>query len=379
MRSQIVTCCQFATTLIMPLVIICGMLPMAAAAQETVPVTVIMPEQQNVGQQLTLTGTLTARQHARLSARTDGLVSRVLVDAGDNVSAGQVLLELDPALAKQQLQQLQAASLVTQAELAETGRLVTEAKQLTSQQLFPQTELALRQANMARAAALHQQAQAALAHQQEVLARHQLIAPFAGVIAAKLTDAGEWVNLASPVLELVALSPLYLDIQMPQEHFQTLTNLQQVKVRSDMLPDAELSADIVAAVPVIDASARSFLVRLALAQPAQNQTAQHSNAAVEKDLQLLPGTSASATFNMATRGESNVTVPADAILRHPDGSFSVFSVQDNIAYRRLVTLGRRIGEGIEVQAGLPVGEAVVIRGNETLRDGQQVSITPAQN
>lgn len=379
MRSWIAACRHSASIVNMKLkllaVIAAIMFSAWAQAQQSEtasPVSVVMPSQQNVGQQLTLTGTLTARQHARLSARTDGLVSRVLVDAGDKVSAGQVLLELDPALATQQLQQLAAASRVTRAELTETERLVTEAEQLTGQQLFPQTELALRQANLARAEALHQQALAALARQQEVLARHKLIAPFAGVIAAKLTDAGEWVNLASPVLELVALSPLYLDIQMPQEHFQALNNLQQIKVRSDMQPDTELTAEIIATVPVIDATARSFLVRLQLQQPEPlpEQSGQ---------LQLLPGTSASATFNMATRGERNVIVPADAILRHPDGSFSVFIVRDNIASRRLVTLGRRNGEGIEVRDGLAEGDAVVIRGNETLRDGQQVSIRPKQD
>ena len=336
-------------------------------AKQAVPVSVAMPEQQKVGQQLTLTGTLTARQHARLSARTDGLVARVLVDAGDEVSAGQILLELDPALAKQQLQQLQAASRVTATELAETGRLVAEAEQLSDQQLFPPTELALRQANQARAEALHQQALAALAQQQEVLARHQLIAPFAGVIASRLTDAGEWVSLGTPVLELVALRPLYLDVQMPQEYFQTLTKLQQIKVQSDMQPEKELRADIIATVPVIDAEARSFLVRLQLQQPGQ-----------AGQLRLLPGTSASATFNMTSQGEGNVIVPADAILRHPDGSFSVFTVRDNIANRRLVKLGRRNGKGIEVTDGLVAGEPGVIRGNETLRDGQSVSILSKQ-
>ncbi|WP_333607946.1 efflux RND transporter periplasmic adaptor subunit [Arsukibacterium sp.] len=333
---------------------------------DTVPVSVVQPEQQSIGQQLSLSGTLRARQHARLSARMEGLVARVLVDAGDSVKAGQVLLELDPALAQRRLQQLVAASQVSTSEWEEAQRLVSEAEQLSAQQLFPQTELALRQANLARATALQQQAQAALAQQQEVLDRHQLIAPFSGVIAAKLTEAGEWVNLASPVLELVALSPLYLDVQMPQEHFQSLLQLQQVRVRSDMQPDVELDAQLLATVPVIDAAARSFLVRLQL-EPQAGMA------------QLLPGTSASALFSLAAAERQSVVVPADAILRHPDGSFSVFSVRDNTAYRRLVTLGRRTANGVEVRAGLPEGEAMVVRGNETLRDGQQVRISSLQD
>lgn len=378
MRSWIVACFPhrrvpiFKLLLRIPALValfllVAPLLTLKAQAQDNqpVPVRVALPAEQSVGQQLRLTGTLTARQHARLSARTDGLVSRVRVDAGDNVSKGQVLLELDPALATEQLKQLQAASQVTAADLTETARLVTEAEQLTTQKLFPQTELELRQANYARAKALHQQAQAAVAQQQEVLARHKLIAPFAGVIATKMTDAGEWVSLGTPVLELVALSPLHLDVQMPQEHFQTLDQLQQIKVQSDMQPGTALQASIIATVPVIDATARSFLVRLQL-QPSEQ-------------LQLLPGTSASATFNMTTRSEQSVVVPADAILRHPDGSFSVFIVRDNKAYRRLVTLGRRNGKDVEVEDGLTADEAVVIRGNETLRDGQPVTVTRDQN
>ena len=375
MRSWL-PCCGLTNKATLPAllaVIISLLLPTQISAQQAAdsqpsqaaPVSVASPEQQNIGQQLTLSGTLIARQHARLSARIDGLVARIVVDAGDDVEAGQVLLELDPALAQQQLQQLQAASRVTAAELLESARLVSEAEQLSAKQLFPQSELALRQANQARAEALHQQALAALARQQEVLARHTLIAPFAGVIASRQTDAGEWVNLGTPVLELVALSPLYLDVQMPQEYYQTLTNLQQITVRSDMQPEPELTADIVARVPVIDADSRSFLVRLQLQQP-------------EAGWQLLPGTSASATFNMQSQGSNNVIVPADAVLRHPDGSFSVFIVKDNTAYRRLVKLGRRNGKGIEVSDGLANGEPVVIRGNESLRDGQRVSIVPMQ-
>ncbi|MDX1678179.1 efflux RND transporter periplasmic adaptor subunit [Arsukibacterium sp.] len=367
MRNWIVAYCPPLKGPLLTFILLLSMVSAQAQAQDKqpVPVRVAMPAAQTVGQQLQLTGTLTARQHARLSARTDGLVSRVRVDAGDKVSEGQVLLELDPALATEQLKQLQAAAQVTAADLTETARLVNEAEQLTLQKLFPQTELELRQANYARAKALHQQAQAAVAQQQEVLARHKLIAPFAGVIAAKLTDAGEWVSLGTPVLELVALSPLHLDVQMPQEHFQTLDQLQQIKVQSDMQPGTELQANIIATVPVIDASARSFLVRLQLQQSSQ--------------LQLLPGTSASATFNMTTRSEHSVVVPADAILRHPDGSFSVFIVRDNTAYRRLVTVGRRNGKEVEVEDGLTADEAVVIRGNETLRDGQPVNIVSAQD
>lgn len=124
----------------------------------------------------------------------------MLVDAGSVVTQGQPLLKLDSALADHQLAQQRAAVNAADVLQAERLRLVTEAEQLTAQQLFPQTELALRRAALAEAQAMYQQAQASLQQQQEIVARHLLTAPFSGVIATRSTDVGEWVALGTPVL-----------------------------------------------------------------------------------------------------------------------------------------------------------------------------------
>ena len=120
-------------------------------AQESVPVRVVMPQQNALAQQLVLSGSLTAKQDAQLSSRTAGLVARVLVDAGSIVNQGQPLLKLDTAVAEHELAQLQAAFNAAQVRYDEQQRLVGEAEQLISQQLFPQSELSLRQAALAEA------------------------------------------------------------------------------------------------------------------------------------------------------------------------------------------------------------------------------------
>ena len=199
----------------------------------------------------------------------------------------------------------------------------------------------------------------AAAQQQEVVARHTLTAPFAGVIAQRYTDVGEWIALGNPVLQLVSLSPLLLDVQVPQEYFVALPTLRRIAVQSDLLPGEKLSANLLATVPVGDATARSFLARLAIQ---------------DNSVTLLPGTSARATLYFERDDASALVVPPDALLRHPDGNFSVFTVRDDKARRHNVTLGRSNEQGVEILSGLPVGQPVVIRGNETLRDGQPVNI-----
>lgn len=331
-------------------------------AQQAVPVQVTMPQQKALAQQLVLSGSLTAQQDASLSSRSAGLVAELLVDSGSIVSKGQPLLKLDTALAQHQLAQQQAALNAARVRQAEAQRLLTEAEQLSAQQLFPRTELNLRRAALASADAQLQQAEAALAQQQEVVSRHTLTAPFAGVIAQRYTDIGEWLALGTPVLRLVSLTPLLLDVQVPQEYFTALTSVQRIEVRADLAPEQALQASLLATVPVGDGATRSFLARLQVMSAGQT---------------LLPGSSASATLYFE-RGDSQVlVVPADALLRHPDGNFSVFSILDNTAQRHNVTLGRSSERGVEILSGLPAGQAVVVRGNETLRDGQQVHIVTA--
>ncbi|SEI08543.1 RND family efflux transporter, MFP subunit [Rheinheimera pacifica] len=339
--------------------LLCNTVSIMVQAQEQVPVRVAMPQEQGLSEQLVLSGSLTAQQDASLSSRTAGLVAELLVDAGSTVKKGQPLLKLDTALAQHELAQRQAALSAAQVLQTERLRLVTEAEKLTEQQLFPQTELSLRRAALAEADAMLQQAKAEQQQQQEIVARHTLTAPFAGVIAQRTTDVGEWVALGTPVLQLVSLAPLLLDVQVPQEYFAALSALRRIEVRADMLPAEKLSAKLLATVPVGSSSARSFLARLEVTDGQQV---------------LLPGTSASATFYFERDDATVLVVPPDALLRHPDGNFSLFAIRDNKAYRHNVTLGRSSEQGVEILSGLPKGQAVVVRGNETLRDGQAVRV-----
>ncbi len=334
-------------------------------AQTLSTVVVVMPATAPVVEQLHLSGTLSAERSARLSPRVEGLVARVHVDAGDMVRTGDALLELDATVARLALDRSRADTARGRAQLDETARLLSEGQRLAEQQHIPPTEVAMREAAHALAAAAQTALLAAEREQAEAVDRHGLPAPFDGVIVRKLTEAGEWVTRGTPVLELVAVDRVRLDVQAPQERYRDIVENAEVIVRPDTMPGLELSGRIAARVPVAgDASGRSFLVRILIDDAGQHR--------------LLPGTSATAVIRVQAEHVRDVlSIPRDALLRHPDGGFSVFTVEpgdETRVQRRPVRVGREGNGMIEIVSGLPADRPIVVRGNEMLIDGQRVRV-----
>ncbi len=339
-------------------------LPWHAATSQSeapVPVRVVAPRAATLGEELRLTGTLTAERSARVSPRVDGLVARMRVDAGDAVRAGDPLVELDATLATLALRRAEAEVAEARASLAEAERLRDEGRRLVAEKHLPQTELGRRESDFAVAEAALASRRAAEREQAELVRRHVLPAPFDGVVARRLAEVGEWVSRGTPVLELVATDRVRLDVQAPQERFVSLTADATVSVLPDALPGRSLPGRIVARVPVGDTSSRTFLVRILI---------EGSGAP------LLPGTSATAVIGLPG-SRTALLVPRDALARYPDGSHSVFVVVNengrDVARERRVELGRNAAEA-EVLEGLAPGDRVVVRGNETLRNGQTVRV-----
>lgn len=314
----------------------------------------------DVAEVLRLSGSFTAKQHAMLSPRLDGLVNSVSVDAGSRVAAGDVLVELDATLSRQEAARAKAVLEQRQASRDEAARLVKEAEQLRQKQHITETELNSRKSTLMLAEADLRAARVDVETASENLRRHQLIAPFDGVIVQKMTEAGEWINRGDEVLELVSLNNIRLDVRAPQERFSEISENTRVTIRPDAYADVILDAEISAIVPASDPTARAFLVRIV---PPQT------------DVALFPGTSATAMLTLNGSDKNRIRISRDALLQHPDGGYSVFVIEDdNIARRRDVDVMRQTGDTVLVRKGVSDGEAVVVRGNELLRDGDRINM-----
>ena len=316
--------------------------------------------------EIPLTGTVTVRDHASLSSRVSGLVSAVHVTAGDRVGKGALLLSLDPTLEKLGLMEAKAASAEVQAILDEAGRRRDEARRLGPRKGISESEIRAAEAAVKIAAAKLERLLTAERYKKELVARHDVYAPFPGVVARRLAEEGEWVNTGTPVLELVGTRNLRLDLRVPQEHYPYIETGTRVSVRLDAMPSHSIDGYISAKVALSDTSSRTFLLRVQLA---------------DSELGITPGMSAQARLRIP--GTQRVlTVPRDAILRDAYGASRVWALKDvdgaPVATQRTVQVGRSFEGNTELRNGIELGTRVVIRGNETLREGQHVRVVNAR-
>jgi membrane fusion protein (multidrug efflux system) len=338
-----------------------SILSTGAQAAPTVPVDVTPVVEREINRVVQVTGTVTSARDARLSVATRGLVTGLYVDAGSRVAKGDPLLDLDPELAELQWKRDVAGVTEARNALADARRRLEEARSLAPQRSIAETVVRDLEAEVAEDEAALQRAEAQAGYSRGVLERHQLRAPFAGVVNAKLTELGEWVDPGQAVLHLVATDALRLDFKVPEDYLADVGPQTLVRFTLSAMPDQPRDGRVTTVVPVTDPGARTFLLRV---QP------------LEQDDALRPGMSARAELKLAT-GRQGLVVPRDAILRFPDGRAIVWVVDATgdgpVAAERVVRVGLAFDGVVEVREGLEPGARVVVRGNEALHGGQRLS------
>lgn len=323
-----------------------------------------------VTQQIVITGTVTSPRSAVLSTAVAGLVARWQVDQGDRVAAEDTLLVLDSELAELALARTQADLRGRQADLKDAQRRLAQAEKVGASRGIAQTEIDGLRAEVSSDEAAVAAARAAALEQQARVQRHTVKAPFAGVISQRFAEAGEWINPGDGLFELVATDNLRLDFQVGQAFYPAISANTNLTVTLDALPSVQIPATVQAIVPVKDPSARTFLVRAAPVTPADGSGQQAA-------ARMTPGMSIRGTLSLGD-DLPRVVVSRDALLRFSDGRTTVFRLdseaQPPVAYEQEVVTGTEFDGQVEIVSGLAAGDLVVVRGNETLRDGQAVTV-----
>jgi RND family efflux transporter MFP subunit len=343
------------------LIALLWLLPLPALAQAP-PVELAVVERRDIVETLRLSASLSSPLSARLSPDVEGRLVQLEVDVGARVKSGDLLFKLDDELARLELAQVIALEQEAQVDLNNARRRAVEVRELVSKKTFPESEALTLEAQVERFEAILERRHAERAYAAAILAHHSHRAPFSGVIAERNADLGERVDTDSNVLLLVATDLLQLDLRVPQQYFQRVTVGTPVRIGVDALPDQIIDASIARVVPVSDPQARTFIAQARIKNSAGL---------------LAPGMSASALVRIGTAREAEV-IPRDALIRYPDGRTTVW-VARNVDERysvqeRLLQTGLSFDGVIEVLQGLQAGERVVVRGNESLRQGQQVSV-----
>lgn len=292
-------------------------------------------------------GTLRSNESVRLRPEVSGRISAIHFGDGDVVRRGAVLVELDAAVQRAELQQ--AAANLALAEAHHQRMLDLHARGFVSQSA--RDEAASRLAV----------AQAAQALAQARLERMRILAPFDGTVGIRNVSVGEYVKDGDVLVNLEDISVLKIDFRLPEAYLPRLRPGQAVALQSDTLPDELFTAVVSAIDPLVDADGRAVVMRAALDNPQGR---------------LRPGMFGRVRVTLQARPAVPV-VPEEAIMPGAGANAHVFRVVDGRAERVAVRTGVRRGNLVEVVDGLALGDTVVTAGQLRLRDGARVRVLPA--
>jgi len=298
-------------------------------------------------------GSLRAVNGATLSLEVGGVVDRIAFQSGDDVQAGQVLLQLRADDDTAKLAALEASAALAQVNYDRDQRQFRA--QAVSQAVVDADNYNLKNA---RAQADQQRA---------ILAEKTLRAPFAGHLGIRAVDLGQYLNPGTAVVTLQALDPLFVDFTVPQQALSSVAVGQAVTAKVDTFPDQTFQGKIIAVNPTVDTDSRNVQMRASLPNP---------------DHRLLPGMFA--TIDIAAGAPAqHLTLPQTAITYNPYGS-TVYLVEKKgedvsgkpqlVARQSFVTTGATRGDQVAVLSGVKPGDVVVSAGQIKLHNDVPVLI-----
>ena len=327
-------------------------------------VDVIYPQLSQSEKVLSLSGTVEAKQHARLAPLQSGVVASLLVDAGDVVNKGQKLIVLDDKLARINVEQARADFQAAQVTMKEAQRLLDEVVELSDKNVIEKTLIGERQSGLAIAKALYAGKKAELSHRQEELARHSLFAPFSGVIANRNIDLGEWVTQQTTVLTLVGHQQLRVNVSVPQEYYAAISQSKDIDVL--VVPDfthmQPIKAKVSRIVAVADNTSRTLTAWVD----------------IEPNEGLVVGMSTKVLLSLPSSSTDVVWLPKSAIKYHPDGGRSIFIVENGVAKNVVISVVEQQEDKVAV-TGLSTKYPVIVKGVPVLTVGSKVTIRQGNN
>lgn len=332
-----------------------GAKPEAAPAQQAPGVTVVVPGRSNVERTISASGTLAARREMPVGvAGEGGRVTRVLVEPGQWVGAGQVLATVDRSVQTQTAAGLAAQINVARSDLVLAGSELDRAQKLVGRGFISQADVQRRIATRDAAAARLKVAQATLSEQRARNSQLDIRAPAAGLVLTRDVEPGQIISSASGTLFRMAKGgEMEMLARLSENDLQGLP----VGARAEVVPVGDtrsFAGQVWQLSPVIDPQSRQGIARIALAY----------------DPALRPGGFASATI--VGGSSERPQLPQSAIMSDEKGSFVYLVGRDNKVVRRNVQTGIVTPGGIAVTAGLNGTERVVLRAGGFLNPGETV-------
>lgn len=316
-----------------------------SSRRQNIPIVMVeSPRRETVSYTLHYTGDVLAIQQAAIVAKISGTLERVEVNLGAWVEQGQLLAVIDSVEVFQQAQQAAASCFTARSDYDRSKQLL--AQSLLSQQAFDNVE-----AQMKMTQANYELAKARLSYAR-------VTAPFGGYITKRFFDPGAQLSAnSSNLFTLMDLSRVKVAIDLMEKDVPLVAVGKKTVVTADALPDQSYPGSVARLSQAVDPATRTMRAEILVSN---------------QDRRLKPGMYAAVTIVLEERVNS-ITVPSQAVLADEKIRY-VFILENDIAKRVAVNVGRDQGSMTEITAGLGGSEKVITTGQQYVRDGGPVMV-----
>jgi len=322
-----------------------------------VNVRIATAEKKKIQPYLETTGTLKANEEVAVSSEVDGIVRQIRVDEGSPVNKGTLLVEineidyiLDWKRSEAALKQAEANLANAKAEYKRKNTLYQE--ELITRQQFDDitTKIALAEAEIDRA-------KATLSISKEKLTRTKVYSPLNGAVKEKRVSVGDYVRNGTPLLQLITINPLKLNFTISEKDAASIKIGQEVAFSVDSYADKQFKGRVSLLYPNVEEKTR---------------TLQAEALVPNADHLLKPGYFARTLIYTAAPREV-VLAPITALL-YDNAVIRIFVVDGDKARERVIKIGGKYGEFVEVLEGLKEMEQIVVIGQNNLSEGVKVNV-----
>ncbi|MCI4590609.1 efflux RND transporter periplasmic adaptor subunit [Sphingobium sp. BYY-5] len=329
----------------------------APSATAQVPVvTVVSPGQSTVARTVSATGSLAARVDMPVGVIGEGgMVTRVLVQPGDWVRAGQVLATVERSVQTEQIRSLAAQLEVQRANAKLAQAQLDRAKALVGRGFISAADIDQRTATRDQAEAQVRVAAAQLAEQQARTGRLDIRAPAAGLVLTRTVEPGQIVQAGGGgvLFRMAKDGEMEMQAQVAEADLATLRANNGATI-TPIGSKAQFAGRVWQVSPVVDPQTRQGIARIA----------------VPYNPAIRPGGFASA---MITSGSGSAPLlPESAVQNDAKGSYVYIVNAKNQVERRDVTVGQVSDAGVAVTGGITGTEKIVTSAGAFLAPGQKV-------
>lgn len=330
-----------------------GSTPTAAEASATAPVKVKTTQvaEEPMPEYVTLTGTLRGNQESDVAADASGKVMQTLVERGQPVKRGQVLVTLDARGAALGANMAEAQSKVAQSQFEEAQRECARVKNLLETKAISQAEY---DRQMADCTAKQWSATAAQAQSQtavKLLGDTRVRAPFDGVVGERFVDVGQYVSPTTKVVSVYEPDPLRLQLTVPEADVGLVKMDMHVTFSVAAWADEKFEGVVKFISPNVREATRDLVIEAIVPNGAGK---------------LKPGMFAVA--KVALGDQPRPVVPNAALLKDETGA-RLFVVASGQIQERVAQLGSTKDDKVAILNGVKAGEAVVLSPSPDVHDG----------